>query len=191
MLLTFAGLGSLACGGTVEPSDKNSIDLSTESGVMNFVYALTQLQFNFYTLVNAGRYSGMLTTEFSAFFSFISATQTERNDLSKLIVSARISDGLEFKFGSVMSFQSRADTLGAARTIAESCANGFSGIRSRLTNAAFLSKLDSLIVSTTSRASTIRGMLGLGPLVVTSADPSAVFEAVQGYYLSSVRLIGV
>jgi hypothetical protein len=121
-------IAQLACTDNVtDPTEQAVLDLSTDAGVMNYFYAITQLQSDFWTRVSANRFPGITTVENSAFAAIGSHATSQRNWLSAFQTSGRISDVILFSFADTVDFSSRASTMSAALAIEDGASQAYTG----------------------------------------------------------------
>lgn len=138
-----------ACNGDtlVDPTESASLDLSTDPGVLNYFYAISQLQSDFWGRVNINRWPGILTTESSVVSSLSSHATSQRNWLQQFQTVGRVSDVLTFSFGDSVDFASRSATMGAGLTIEDAATQAYAGGVSYLSspaNIVLASKLASI-----------------------------------------------
>ncbi len=98
------------------PFESVEIDLATDRGAMNYLYALEQLQLAFYVRVTGTRFVGMTAAELTAFTAILAHETAHRDFYRRGIRSGRITDGIQFDFGSI-DFSSRSSVMPAARLI--------------------------------------------------------------------------
>jgi ferritin-like protein len=120
----------------VDPTESASLDLSTDAGVLNYFYAISQLQTDFWTRVTLNRFPGITPAENSAFASLQSHATSQRNWLQVYQTVGRLTDVLTFSFGDSVNFASRSATMGAALTIEDSATQAYAGGVSYLTDPA-------------------------------------------------------
>lgn len=125
--LALPGIAQLACSEVVDPTESAALDLSTDAGVMNYFYAITQLQSDFWTRVTANRFPGITTAENSAFAGIGSHATNQRNWLSTFQTSGRITDVIVFSFADTVNFASRASTMAAAIEIEDGASKAYTG----------------------------------------------------------------
>lgn len=147
--LALPSLFANACNGDtlVDPTESASLDLSTDAGVLNYFYAISQLQADFWARVNANRYPGITTAESSSFSSLGSHATSQRNWLQQFQTVGRLTDVLTFAFGDSVDFASRSATMTAALTIEDSATQAYAGGVSYLSdpaNIVLASKLASI-----------------------------------------------
>ena len=136
--LVLPSLFTNACNGDalIDPTESASLDLSTDAGVLNYFYAISQLQVDFWTRVNLNRFPGITTAESSAFSSLASHATSQRNWLQVYQTVGRLTDVLTFSFGDSVDFGSRVATMTAALTIEDSATQAYAGGVSYLSNPA-------------------------------------------------------
>jgi len=127
--LALPSLFAYACNGDalIDPTESASLDLSTDAGVLNYFYAISQLQSDFWTRVGLNRYPGITTAETSAFASLASHAASQRNWLQTFQTVGRLTDVLTFSFGNSVDFGSRTATMAAGLTIEDSATQAYAG----------------------------------------------------------------
>jgi hypothetical protein len=125
--LTLPFLAQAACNdGPVDPTERASIDLSTDAGVLNYFYAIAQLQSDFWTRLGVNRFPGITTAESTAFNAMASHATNHRNWLQAFQTSGRITDVLTFNFASV-NFAVRASAMTAGLSIEDAASQAYGG----------------------------------------------------------------
>jgi hypothetical protein len=165
--LVFAGISAAAFAVGIQgcKSDEiitpsgSSVDLgSGDVGILNYAYALEQLEAAFYIQAVANPYSGMTGAELSI-LTDIRDHEIAHRDFFKAAIpsSSRIQD-LEVNFSSI-NFTSRASVLGTAKAFEDLGVSAYNGAGYYITEAAYL-ELAGKIVSVEARhAAAIRDLL--------------------------------
>jgi hypothetical protein len=117
-----------------DPTKSATLDLSTDAGVLNYFYAISQLQADFWARVNLNRFPGITTAESTAFIFIASHATSQRNWLQVYQTAGRVSDVLTFGFGSAVDFANRASTMTAALAIEDSATQAYAGAVKYLQN---------------------------------------------------------
>jgi hypothetical protein len=146
--LGYIGLGSAAVIGASALSSCNKddnpnnggVDLgSGDVGILNYAYALEQLEAAFYTKVMASPYSGMNATE-QAFLTDIRDHEIAHRNFFKAAIAgagATPLQDLEVDFSSV-NFASRESVLATAKTFEDLGVMAYNGAGKLITNPAYL-----------------------------------------------------
>jgi hypothetical protein len=116
------------------PTESATLDFSSDAGVLNYFYAITQLQADFWARAVANRFPGITTAENTAFSVISSHATNQRNWLQLYQTFGRVSDVLTFDFSTV-DFTSRATSMGTALTIEDSASRAYAGGLKYLANA--------------------------------------------------------
>ena len=133
-------------GNPAKPPEDEGISLgSGDVAVLNYVYALEQLQAAFYTQVVAAPYAGMPADELQLMIDIRDHEVIHRQALKAMLGTNAIQD-LSITFASV-DFTSRASVLGAASNIEDIGVSAHGGATPLVTSASnlqFLSKIASV-----------------------------------------------
>jgi hypothetical protein len=182
-------LGSLitGCSEPTNPSMRATLDLGTEPGVLNYAYALFQLEADFYARVTSfdgATYPGMLVSEWTAFTQFSGEVTSARDDLrANHIPAGRITDVILFRLGTAVNFSDRTSVLTHAQIIEETSARALQTLRSRLTTPALQTLLTPWTTEAQARASTIDSWMSTtftpGPI-----DPVTAMATLAPYLLT-------
>lgn len=156
------GVMALGCsddnGGGVEPPP-GAVDLGAgDTGVLNYAYALEQLEAAFYTQVLAGAYfNGAPAPEKSILTDIRNHEVIHRDFLKAALGTGAIAD-LEVTFPSV-NFADRASVLGAARTFEDLGVAAYNGAGKLLTNPDYLVVAGKIVSVEARHAAAIRDLL--------------------------------
>lgn len=156
------GVMALGCsddnGGGVEPPP-GAVDLGAgDTGVLNYAYALEQLEAAFYTQVLAGAYfNGAPAPEKSILTDIRNHEVIHRDFLKAALGTGAIAD-LEVTFTSV-NFADRASVLGAARTFEDLGVAAYNGAGKLLTNPDYLVVAGKIVSVEARHAAAIRDLL--------------------------------
>jgi hypothetical protein len=189
-LFTPGFIGALvsACSEVTNPTRDVTIDLSTEVGVLNFCYALLQLEADFYTRVTDNIFPGMLNTELDQFNSFFGGVAGAAFNMPTAIPSHRITDIVVFRLGQVVDFSSRSSVLTNAQTIEDACAQGYLSALSMVHSADAITLVQGLSDAAIERSAALRTMAGAAPLMIAAQPPEAVMAALASYYLTTFTI---
>lgn len=189
----------------VDPTEAATLDFSSDAGVLNYFYAISQLQADFWPRVNANRFPGITTAETSAFASLASHATSQRNWLQLYQTKGRVTDVLTFAFGDSVDFANRTSAMGAGITIEDAASQAYAGgarylkeaanviLAAKLTSiaarhSATLRDLNDLFAGgntrTTFAADDLVGANGLEP----AQTPSAVIATLSKYFKTTLSV---
>lgn len=168
---TLAGLGLLfACKDDNEdfkiPEEDEIFDLGTgDLAVLNYAYALEQLEADFYTkVVNGGYYAGANAEEKKLFLDLYNHEVNHREFFSAAISAAvgansdaKLPD-LEFDYGS-LDFNSRAQVLATAKALEDAGVGAYNGAGSLISDVNYLLVAGKIVSVEARHASAIRSLL--------------------------------
>jgi len=194
--VAFGGLLPLVgCSEATEPSMHAVLDLNTEPGVLNFLYAVLQLEADFYARLGYGwtKFPGILQTEATTLNNYWSQTQSDRDTVrTSLALGQRITDTVLFHLGQIVDYADRTDTLTNAQTIEDAAANGFVGAAASaaLHTDTVRTMVQNIAASAVERANGIRAMRGLDSLVVTPTSPADIMATLAPYFYTTFTING-
>jgi hypothetical protein len=143
----------------VGPGPNNSVDLgSGDVGVLNYAYALEQLEAAFYTKVLAGPYFAAATAEEQSLLTDIRNHEVIHRDFLKAALAANAIADLQVDFTTV-NFADRTSVLGAARTFEDLGVGAYNGAGKLLTNPDYLLIAGKIVSVEARHASAIRDLL--------------------------------
>lgn len=187
--VSLAGTFMTGCQSPNDPTAHTTIDLGSETGILNYAYALLQLEVDFYARVTLSLYAGISTSESSSLTQFLNATTAARNDLrTNQIPHGRITEGLLFRTGRLVDFASRTSVLTHAQTIEETCADAMQALSTMATTPDTQTLLNTLTSQAQTRASTIDGWLGAS-YVPATIDLTAAMTALAPFYLTVLTIL--
>jgi len=182
------------CGDNSSGSDTEVFDLgSGDVGVLNYAYALEQLEADFYTKVVNSFYTG-ISQEEEQVLTDLYNHEVNHRDLFKTAIGAvapneRLPE-LEFDYGD-LDFNDRAQVLATARVLEDTGVSAYNGAGRLLTNPDYLVLAGKIVSVEARHASAIRTLIDPGSnsfagddVVTVSAgldlasDPSEVLAAV-------------
>ena len=135
-----------------------TVNLGTgDNAVLNYAYALEQLEAAFYTQVIATPYSGMSGTEVEILTDIRNHEVIHRNFLKSALGSMAIAD-LSVSFTSV-DFTSRASVLATAKTFEDLGVSAYNGAGKLITNPIYLTLAGKIVSVEARHASVIRDLL--------------------------------
>ena len=201
LLLKWAGGAAVAIFGNSLPnfgiSEALAADLgSGDIGVLNYAYALEQLEAAFYTKVVSSPYKAMSARERSILTDIRNHEVAHRQFLKKALGSKAI-PGLSVDFSTV-NFSSRASVLNTAKTFEDLGVSAYNGAGRLLQNGDYLLAAGKIVSVEARHAATIRDMLRpnstsfSGPDVVdkngldVARSPGAVLKAAGPFIKTKV-----
>jgi hypothetical protein len=167
--LRYAGVGAASVGLLAAASchKDHSVTLnagvdigSGDTGILNFAYALEQLEAAFYIQVIATPYSGMSTAEKTALTSIRDHEILHRN-FFKAALGANAIIGLTVDFSSI-NFSSRASVLAAAKAFEDTGVMAYDGAGYLIQNADYLILAGKIVSVEARHAAYIRDLITPG-----------------------------
>lgn len=189
-----------------DDTDTVTIDFSNDLGVLNYAYALEQLEAAFYTAVIASPYAGMTAAETSVLQAVKAHEIAHRDFLAAALGEAAI-DELTPNFAAI-DFSSRASVLGTARVFEDLGVAAYNGAGDMLVNADFLLVAGKIVSVEARHAAAIRDLLqprstysvgeGMGMEDVVDAsgldralEPAAVLAAAAPFISTRIDVRGL
>src|ERR1700743_80695 len=130
-------LATAACHKDHKVNLNNGVDIgSGDYGILNYAYALEQLEAAFYTQVILTPYSGMSGTE-KTMLTSIRDHEVLHREFFKAALGANAITGLTVDFSSI-DFSNRAKVLGAAKAFEDLGVTAYDGAGYLIQNAAYL-----------------------------------------------------
>jgi len=180
------------------PGGATTVDLgSGDVGILNYAYALEQLEAAFYTQVIATPYSGMTDTE-KTLLTEIRDHEIIHRDFFKAALGTGAIAGLEVNF-SAINFGDRASVLGAAKTFEDLGVAAYNGAGKLIKDVNYLLLAGKIVSVEARHAAAIRSLLSpktasfAGDDVVAPATgldpamaPSAVLTAAQPFVKTTI-----
>lgn len=203
--LRYAGAGAAAVGvlaackkhdDTPAVIDATTVDVgSGDIGVLNYAYALEQLEAAFYIKVVASPYSGMTAAETSAFTDIRDHEVLHREFLKAALGTSAI-PALGVNFSSI-DFTSKAAVLAAAKAFEDTGVSAYNGAGYLLTNPTYLTLAGKIVSVEARHAAFIRDMITANSFADSSVvdttnaldktrKPSEVLPIVAVYLTTSV-----
>ena len=158
-----AALVGVSCAKDNEGSEDrpNSVNLgSGDTGVLNYAFALEQLEAAFYTQVLATPFSGITAAE-SAYLTDIRDHEIAHREFFKNALGSNAIPSLEVDFSSI-NFTSRDAVLATARTFEDLGVAAYNGAGKLLTNPAFLLLAGKIVSVEARHAALIRDLISNG-----------------------------
>ncbi|MBA4853528.1 ferritin-like domain-containing protein [Emticicia sp. BO119] len=180
----------------MDPSP-SSVDLgSGDTGILNYAYALEQLEAAFYTQVVATPYSGITDAE-KTLLTDIRDHEIVHRDFLKAALGGSAIGSLEVNFSSI-DFTSRASVLGAAKLFEDTGVAAYNGAGNLLTNGTNLLVAGKIVSVEARHAAAIRDLLSpnsasfAGDDIVNSngldnaTKPADILAAVKPYVKTTI-----
>ncbi len=137
---------------------QKSVDLGKgDFAVLNYAYALEQLEAAFYTQVVRTKYSGMNSAE-TQIFEEIRDHEIAHRELFKAVLGKKAIPGLEVNFTAI-DFNSRDSVLGTAKTFEDLGVSAYNGAGQLLQNGDFLLLAGKIVSVEARHAATIRDLI--------------------------------
>jgi len=130
---------------------------SGDPGILNFAYALEQLEAAFYIKVNASFYSNISDAEKSVLTDIMNHEVAHR-DFFKAALGSSAIPILKFDFSSV-NFTDRMSVLGTAKALEDTGVSAYNGAGQYIQNAAYLTLAGKIVSVEARHASAIRDLL--------------------------------
>lgn len=130
---------------------------SGDPGILNFAYALEQLEAAFYIKVNASFYSNITDAEKSVLTDIMNHEVAHRDFFKAALGSAAIPT-LSFDFSSI-NFSDRMSVLGTAKALEDTGVSAYNGAGQYIQNAAYLTLAGKIVSVEARHASAIRDLL--------------------------------
>jgi hypothetical protein len=177
-----------------------SVALGTgDTGILNYAYALEQLEAALYTQVTAGFYSGATTTE-QAILTDIKNHEVIHRDFLKAALGASAIADLQVDFSSI-NFTDRTSVLGAARTFEDLGVSAYNGAGKLLTDVNNLLTAGKIVSVEARHASAIRDLITANSFAGSDVvdangldkanDPTTVLTAADVYITTTIDASGL
>jgi rubrerythrin len=152
-------LGLSACKkSSSSTSSSGTIDVgSGDTGILNFAYALEQLEAAFYIKVNASFYANATTAE-QAILSDIMYHEMTHRDFFKAALGSSAIPTLTADF-SAIDFTSRASVLGTAKALEDTGVSAYNGAGQYISNPDYLTLAGKIVSVEARHAAAIRDLL--------------------------------
>jgi hypothetical protein len=188
--LTYAGLSATvlaaaSCQKDMTGKEKNSLDLMSNKnphdkpknvvnlghgdlGILNYAYALEQLEAAFYIKVTQSFYSGITTKE-QTYLEDIRDHEIAHREFFRNVLGSRAIGSLDLNFSSI-NFSSRESVLGTAKAFEDLGVSAYNGAGELLESADYLLIAGKIVSVEARHAAAIRDLLAYGSF----ADSSVV-----------------
>lgn len=194
----FAGTGMLVTACHKDDSDNNlskGIDLgSGDTGILNYAYALEQLEAAFYTQVALTPYSGITTLE-QNLLNDIRDHEIAHREFFKNALGSKAIGSLNVDF-STIDFTSRTSVLSTAKAFEDLGVSAYNGAGQLITTADYLVIAGKIVSVEARHAAYIRDLLSPGTFadetdsngMDTAMSPSAVLSIAGKYIKESISI---
>ena len=210
VLASASALQACDSNGNEEEGDAVVLDFSTDNGVLNYAYALEQLEYAFYVQVLATPYASMTAAETSVFTDLRAHEGIHRDFLKTALTPANAIGNLSVDFSSI-NFSQRASVLGAAITFEDLGIAAYNGAGKYLRDGGLLTIAGKIVSVEARHASAIRDLIlnnvrsgatvgeaGMGLIEVITADaldrafePGQVLDAAGVYITNDITVRGL
>lgn len=170
-----AGIALVAAGCKKDVHDFNrGVDLGTgDIGILNYAYALEQLEAAFYTQVIATPYANISSLE-SEYMTSIRDHEISHREFFKAALGNSAIPGLQVDFSSI-DFNSRDAVLGAAKTFEDLGVEAYNGAGYLIKSADYLTIAGKIVSVEARHAALIRDLISNGTFVGTDIfDANAI-----------------
>ena len=176
---------------SVTPVNVNAVDLgSGDVGILNYAYALEQLEAAFYIQVISTPYSGMTDIE-KSLLTDIRDHEIIHRDFFKTALGANAIQALEVNFTGI-DFTSRASVLGTAKVFEDTGVSAYNGAGKLIVTPDYLLLAGKIVSVEARHAAFIRDLIAPGTFadgmdadgLDMSRTPSEVF-AIAGTYVKT------
>jgi Ferritin-like domain len=155
-------LGMEACkksdNGVMQPAPIGSVDLgSGDIGILNYAYALEQLEAAFYTQAASSFYSG-ISSEEKQIIMDIRDHEIVHRDFFKAALGSKAIEDLEVDFSSI-KFSDRMSVLGTAKTFEDIGVSAYNGAGYYIQNSTYLLLAGKIVSVEARHAAAIRDIL--------------------------------
>lgn len=208
--LQFAGAGMagaalLAAGCTKDdgivapPSAGVTLDFKDDFGVLNYAYALEQLEAAFYIQVASAPPTDFSSTE-RTYFADIQFHEIAHREFFKKALGANAIGSLEVNFAAI-DFKSRAGVLAAAKTFEDLGVAAYNGAGVRLVSNDFLLAAGKIVSVEARHAAYVRDLISNGSFANTEVvnangldqafTPAQVLAAAGGFIKTKINVINL
>lgn len=193
---TALAIGIAACHKNDDDNDNNNgINLgSGDTGILNYAYALEQLEAAFYIQVITSPYSGITPTE-TALFTDIRDHEVAHREFFKAALAGNAIQALTPNF-SAINFSSRDSVLGAAKTFEDLGVSAYNGAGKLIVNPAYLTLAGKIVSVEARHAALIRDLISNGTFADSTAvnsmgldlsnTPDTVITAANGFLMTKI-----
>ncbi len=178
------------------PMQPGVVDLgSGDIGILNYAYALEQLEAAFYTMVSAAPYAGISAGE-QALLADIRDHEIAHREFFKNALGSAAIKSLEFDF-SAINFSERSSVLGAAKTFEDLGVSAYNGAGKLIQSPDYLVLAGKIVSVEARHAAYIRDLISNGSFadstvvdnngLDTSRKPAEVLVAASAFLKTRVN----
>lgn len=189
----FSLVSAFVLGACKKSSSNGGVDLgSGDVGILNYAYALEQLEAAFYTRVAASPYSGITSAE-TALLTDIRDHEIAHREFFKTALGANAIPSLDVNFSSI-DFNSRSSVLATAKAFEDLGVTAYNGAGQLITTPDYLVLAGKIVSVEARHAALIRDLISNGSFADSSAldangmdmarKPSEVL-AIAGTYINT------
>lgn len=143
------------------PTPGDGVDLgSGDDGILNYAYALEQLEAAFYSMVAANPYAGITSAE-TTLLTDIRDHEIAHREFFKNALGAKAIPGLEVDFSSI-DFTKRDSVLGTAKAFEDLGVSAYNGAGRLITNGDYLVLAGKIVSVEARHAAYIRDLISNG-----------------------------
>ncbi|MBA2501071.1 MAG: ferritin-like domain-containing protein [Chitinophagaceae bacterium] len=158
-----------ACDKNDNDMNREGVDLgSGDFGILNYAYALEQLEAAFYTKVLETPYSGITAME-TSFMADIRDHEIAHREFFKAALGSNAIQALEVNFESI-NFSSRASVLGTAKAFEDLGVSAYNGAGKLLADPVFLGLAGKIVSVEARHAALIRELLDTSGTAFANAE---------------------
>lgn len=177
-----------------------TLDFKDDFGILNYAYALEQLEAAFYVQVVKTPYASMPANEL-ALLTDIRDHEVAHREFFKNALSTKAIGSLEVNFSKI-DFSSRASVLGTAKAFEDLGVSAYNGAGKLIKAAEYLTLAGKIVSVEARHAALIRDLLENGSFanaevvamatgLDTSRSPAAVLSIAGGFIKTSVNAINI
>lgn len=181
-----------SCNDDDPPPSNGGVNLgSGDVGILNYAYALEQLEAAFYVQVIATPYSGITALE-TSYLTDIRDHELIHREFFKAAIGANAIPALQVNFSSI-DFTSRASVLATAQAFEDLGVNAYNGAGKLIVDPAYLTLAGQIVSVEARHAALIRDLISNGTFAnstdsngLDSAKTPAEVLAIAGTYITTV-----
>ena len=157
--------------------NNSGVDLgSGDFGILNYAYALEQLEAAFYTQIISTPYTNISAME-KAYLTDIRDHEVAHREFFKAALASKAIKGLEVNFSSI-DFTSRASVLGTAQAFEDLGVSAYNGAGKLITNPDYLTLAGKIVSVEARHAAWIRDLITPGSFAdMTAVDANGLDKA--------------
>ncbi len=170
---------------------------SGDIGVLNYAYALEQLEAAFYTRVTQSQVTGFTATD-TLYFNDVMRHEVNHRDLFKAALGSNAIGNLDVDFSSI-DFTNRTSVLTAARTFEDTGVAAYNGAGKLLVSTDYLLLAGKIVSVEARHAAAIRDLISNGTFSDTTdangldpaKSPSEILAAIAPFVKTSINASGL